>query len=124
MNEGIHFILATCDDLSGNRGAAFHTVRIDKTKPTISASATKADNTPYIPGTWTVQEVTIHFTCADAAAGIHYCEPDIIVSYGMPSFIKGMTYDRASNGAELDFGPVLISPLPYRFFLPLITGTQ
>lgn len=35
--------------------------------PTITASAKKADNTAYSAGSWTTQNVTVHFTCTPAA---------------------------------------------------------
>jgi hypothetical protein len=39
---------ATCKDLAGNTGTASYTVKVDKTNPTITASAIRADSTAYI----------------------------------------------------------------------------
>src|SRR6185503_18037792 len=49
------------------------TILDDTTPPTITATAKKADNTPYTAGTWTNQTVTVHFTCSDAGSGLATC---------------------------------------------------
>ncbi len=64
------------------------TIRIDKTKPTITAAATKADNTPYTSGSWTNQTVTVKFTCTDppgvpsgVSSGVTgHCPADLVFS--------------------------------------------
>lgn len=58
----------TITDLAGNSSAASNvvTVKIDKTAPTISAAATTQPNA----SGWYKSDVTVHFTCADALAGL------------------------------------------------------
>src|SRR5206468_2671342 len=60
---------ATATDNAGNTSDLSNvvTVKIDKTKPTIAATAAKADTTAYTSGTWTNQTVTVHFTCDDGS---------------------------------------------------------
>ena len=79
--EGANITLtASCKDTAGNTGSASYTVKVDKTPPTLSASATKADGTPYVAGTWTNQPVTVHFACADALSGVATCPADQTLS--------------------------------------------
>ena len=55
-----------CVDNAGNSAdPATFLVKIDKTKPVITAKATTADGKPYVAGTWTNQNVTVAFACAD-----------------------------------------------------------
>jgi len=62
--EGISY--SAMDNAGNVEAAKTLMVKIDKTAPTISASATKADSTPYIAGTWTNQNVTVHFAYGDS----------------------------------------------------------
>ncbi|HET7036180.1 MAG TPA: hypothetical protein VFI42_10910, partial [Thermomicrobiaceae bacterium] len=48
----------------------FGPVQIDKTPPTINASAKTADGNAYVAGTWTNQPVTVRYDCSDALSGI------------------------------------------------------
>ena len=64
--EGNAIVLsATCKDLAGNTGTATRTVKVDKTRPTISAAATSSPNAG-----WYKADVTVHFTCADGGSDI------------------------------------------------------
>src|SRR5439155_845691 len=57
----------SCSDNAGNSDSAtFGPVKIDKTKPTITASAKKADNSAYSAGDWTNQNVTVSYSCSEA----------------------------------------------------------
>jgi hypothetical protein len=62
-----------CTDNAGNSANAttFSPIKIDKTKPVISASAKNEDNTTYVAGTWTNQSVTVSFSCADDAGTVN-----------------------------------------------------
>jgi hypothetical protein len=62
-----------CTDSAGNSAnpKTFSPIKIDKTKPVISATATKADSSPYVADTWTNQSVTVSFTCADDAGTVN-----------------------------------------------------
>ena len=48
--EGMFTLAASCQDRAANPRNTSHTVKVDKTAPTISVSATKADSTPYSAG--------------------------------------------------------------------------
>src|SRR5207248_2943487 len=60
-------VTGTASDNAGNTASATVTgINIDKTPPTITATATTADGASYPSGSWTRQTVTVHFACADA----------------------------------------------------------
>jgi CSLREA domain-containing protein len=80
----------------------------DHTPPTITASATKADNTPYTAGTWTNQTVTVHFTCSDSDSGIASCPADQIFSTDGTFTASGTATDNANNSANASFGPIKV----------------
>ena len=56
----------TCSDLSGNEHTESWSVKVDKTKPDISAAATSSPNAH----DWYRTNVTVHFTCTDGLSGI------------------------------------------------------
>jgi hypothetical protein len=78
-------------------------INIDKTAPTITATAKKADTSTYTPGSWTNQSVTVHFTCADALLGIDgSCPADVTVSNSAApagQMVAGAVSDKAGNEA-------------------------
>jgi hypothetical protein len=57
---------ATCSDLSGNEHTESYPVKVDKTKPNISAATTTSPNAH----DWYRTNVTVHFTCTDGLSGI------------------------------------------------------
>ena len=84
--------------------------KIDKTDPTINATAKKHDGTTYVAGTDTPQDVTVHFTCADGGSGIATCPADrVFTSVGTTS-VTGTATDKAGNSASVTFGLVKIVP--------------
>ena len=80
----------------------------DTTLPTITASATKADSTPYTADTWTNQTVTVHFTCTDNGSGIAACPADQVFSTDGAFTATGTAIDNANNSATVNFGPIKI----------------
>jgi hypothetical protein len=84
------------------------TLIADTTLPTITASATKADNTPYTADTWTNQTVTVHFTCTDTETGIASCPADQVFSTDGTFTATGTAVDNAGNSATVNFGPIKI----------------
>lgn len=75
-------------------------VRLDRTAPTIAATATTVDGRPYVAGTPTSQPVTVRFTCSDALSGIATCPAEVIVSDVTPSggqLVRGVAVDAAGN---------------------------
>ena len=61
--DGLHLVVAKATD---GREASL-AVPIDGTPPTFTATATTADGSTYVPGTWTNQNVTVAFSCSDGA---------------------------------------------------------
>ncbi len=57
----------TCDDLAGNTSpVTTFQVNIDRIDPTIATlTATKSGGGTYVPGTWSGEDVTVSWTCAD-----------------------------------------------------------
>ena len=107
--EGTLTLTAICHDGAGNTGNASFTVKVDKTAPAISASASKADHTPYLAGTWTNQIVTVHFTCSDGLSGIATCPADVVVNAeGIVASIEDTAIDVAGNTSAVSFGPIQI----------------
>jgi hypothetical protein len=108
LGDGSHTLNATCKDLAGNTGTASYTVKIDKTPPTITATAVRADSTAYIAGTWTNQTVTVSFACGDALSGVPLCPANQVFSAeGVFTAIANAT-DAAGNLAVATFGPIQI----------------
>jgi alpha-tubulin suppressor-like RCC1 family protein len=96
-------VAATCNDLAGNTGHASYTVKVDKTNPTITPTATKADSTAYTSGTWTNQTVTVHYTCGDSLSGVATCPTDQIFSANGSTSTNGTATDMAGNSASSSF---------------------
>jgi murein DD-endopeptidase MepM/ murein hydrolase activator NlpD/opacity protein-like surface antigen len=104
-----YLVRATTVDINGNLSADSVTMQIDTTPPSISASATKTDNTPYTADTWTNQTVTVHFTCSDGGSGVASCPADQVFSAdGVTDAVNGTATDNAGNSASTSFGAVKI----------------
>jgi hypothetical protein len=92
----------------------------DTTPPTLTAAATTADGRAYTANTWTNQDVTVTFTCADNAGGtgVASVSPPRTISGGGNLPVSGSCADHANNIATVNFGPILIDQTP-----PRITAT-
>jgi hypothetical protein len=91
-------------DQAGNATTRSVSARIDKTNPTITASAKTEDGQDYTSGTWTNQNVTVRFTCSDALSGIAQgaCPDPVTVSSNTAvsgQSISDSVSDRAGNSA-------------------------
>jgi hypothetical protein len=115
-----------CVDNAGNSAdPATFVVKIDKTKPVITAKATTADGKPYAAGTWTNQNVTVAFACADGGSvpsGIaaNTLAGATVSSQGANLSVTntGKCTDNAGNTADpVTFGPIKIDKTP-----PTVTG--
>ncbi len=93
---------------SSNQLGASLTIIGDTTPPTITASATKADNTPYTAGVWSNQNVTVRFTCSDTESGVASCPADQTFSSDGEFTASGTATDNAGNTATVSFGQIKI----------------
>jgi hypothetical protein len=111
-SEGATTLSYFAKDNAGNQEVAKSLlVRIDKTLPTISASARTADNNPYTAGTWTSQNVTVHFACSDSGSGLAPGSPPAdttVSSEGSSLSVNGTCADLAGNSASATFSPIKI----------------
>ena len=121
--EGTTTLIYFARDFPGNEEEQKSlTVQIDKTAPTISASAKTADNNPYAAGTWTNQNVTVHFTCSDGGSGLAPGSPPAdttVSSEGSNPSVSGTCTDLAGKSASATFGPINIDRTP-----PTISGSR
>ena len=89
-------ISGTAVDKAGNQATATVHVSLDKTAPIVAVAASPAANA----NGWNNGPVTVHFTCADAGAGIATCPADQTVSAeGATPPITGTATDKAGNTA-------------------------
>lgn len=109
----------TCTDTAGNTGEmTFDGIRIDRTRPVVTATARTADGSIYRSGTWTNQAVTVSFTCTDDGenqSGVaDVSAPVRISANGRVSGIIGHCTDVAGNRADpaVFLGPILVDITP------------
>jgi hypothetical protein len=82
------------------------TLKIDKTAPVVTASATAGGN-PYAPGSPTNRDVTVSFDCSDPTSGVASVTAPVVVSAeGVTQKVVGVCRDRAGNESTTEFGPV------------------
>ena len=83
-------------DTAGNVGTDAVTVRLDKTKPTITGAVTsgaRGDNG------WYVGPVTVTFTCSDALSGVATCPDPVTLTANGANTATGTATDKAGNTA-------------------------
>ena len=84
----------------------------DTTPPTITASATSGPSA-YASGTWTNQQVRVHFDCTDADSGVASVTPDQYLSDdGADQSATGTCIDNAGNSASTTFSEIDIDRTP------------
>ncbi|MBZ5629159.1 MAG: hypothetical protein LAO06_09880 [Acidobacteriia bacterium] len=89
-------ITGTVTDLAGNSASTAVKLNIDKTPPSITASASPAPNS----AGWNNGNVTVSFQCADSGSGIANCPaPQVISSEGANQIVTGSATDIAGNSA-------------------------
>jgi alpha-tubulin suppressor-like RCC1 family protein len=87
-------VSGTAVDVAGNSSGTSTTVKLDKTPPTITASATPAAN----GAGWNNSNVTVSYTCSDATSGIATCPSSSTVSTeGTGLSASGTAFDAADN---------------------------
>jgi len=103
----------TVTDNAGN-SSTFITpaVNIDKTLPTITASATAGGN-PYTSGTWTNGNVIVSFVCSGGLSGLGSVSgPVTVSSEGANQSATGSCADNAGNSASAVFSGIKIDKTP------------
>lgn len=95
----------TAVDVAGNQTSASVIVKLDKTPPTISGTATSAPNA----AGWYKDPVTVHFTCADGLSGVVECPADATLSGdGAGQNVPASVSDRAGLTADTNVGGINI----------------
>ncbi|WP_164990534.1 OmpL47-type beta-barrel domain-containing protein [Agromyces albus] len=91
-------VTGTATDNAGNSASDTAVVSIDKTAPTISASADRAANT----AGWYRDDVTVSFSANDALSGLASTSPAQVVGEGANQSSTGTATDAAGNSASAD----------------------
>lgn len=107
--EGETTISYFARDAAGNTEAAQTlTVKIDKSAPSITSSATAGGN-PYAAGTWTNQDVVVSFNCTDTGSGAaDVTQPFTVTGEGADQSVSGNCTDVAGNTASSSFANIRI----------------
>jgi fibronectin type 3 domain-containing protein len=95
--EGAGQVIAgTASDKAGNTKTVTVLINLDKTPPVISFSASPPPNA----NGWNNTNVTVSFTCSDAASGIATCPaPAALTTEGSNQLVTGTATDLAGNAA-------------------------
>ena len=96
-------VTGSAKDLAGNVGTDSVTVKLDKTKPTITGEIAGGAKP------WFTAPVKVHFTCADTGSGIPAtaCPDDVVVSAdGANQSVTGTVTDRAGNSQSVTVGGI------------------
>ncbi len=92
------------DNADNTQSATVSGINIDKTAPTVTASAT-----PYTAGTWTNQDVSVAFDCADPLSGVNTCDSaKVLKGEGANQSASGSGSDKAGNSASATYGGINI----------------
>jgi uncharacterized protein YjbJ (UPF0337 family) len=89
-------VTGTATDNAGNAASDTAVVSIDKTAPTISASADRAANA----AGWYRADVTVSFAANDALSGLSATSPAQVVDEGSNQSASGTATDAAGNSAS------------------------
>lgn len=92
-------------DLAGNEGRDSVTVKLDKTKPTITAAVTAGNLTA---SGWYNGPVTVTFTCTDALSGVATCPDPVVLTDNGANAAYGKVTDKAGNTATATLGGIRI----------------
>lgn len=110
-------IAGTVMDNASNSATASVTVNVDRTPPTIIATATPPPNSSGINTT----DVTVTFACGDATSGVAACPPlQAVTTQGANQVISGTATDIAGNTATAS---ITLTILKNQAPPPTITAT-
>jgi fibronectin type 3 domain-containing protein len=107
-------VVGTATDNAGNSATNTAVVSIDKTPPTISASASGTKN----PAGWYKDDVTVGFACADALSGTSSCSAPELLGEGADQSASGTAIDAAGNSASDGLTGINVDKTA-----PVLTGT-
>jgi hypothetical protein len=102
--EGNYLVTGTATDGAGNTATDNASVRIDKTKPVITAAA---DRKPNDAG-WYGDDVTVSYTASDALSGISGSPKDDVLGEGANQSASASVTDAAGNSASADVSGINI----------------
>lgn len=102
-------VTGTAIDQAGNtESTTVGDINIDKTSPTITASASTSDGI-YTSGTWTNKDVTVSFSCSDDRSGVASCDSSVTKSgEGAGQSATGSVTDKAGNTVSATFSGINI----------------
>ena len=116
--EGTFPTICTATNGDGLSASGSIRIKIDKTPPTVTATATTASGDRYFPGSWTSNAVTVHYSCFDlrlptvASSGLASCTGDQTFTDEGSITTSGTAIDNADNTATALFGPIHIDRTP------------
>lgn len=97
-------------DCAGASAIGLDLASADTTPPAVTATAT-SNGAPYTSGTWTNQDVTVHFDCADESggSGVASVTPDqTVTDEGDGQSVTGTCVDEADNSASATFSGIRV----------------
>lgn len=113
-DEGEYTIPGTVTDGAGNSATDSASVRIDKTDPTITATASGIKNS----ADWYKADVTVTFACNDLLSGIVNCPAPQTLSEGLGQSVSATVNDAAGNSNSAGVTGINIDET-----LPALSGT-
>ncbi|WP_299444950.1 OmpL47-type beta-barrel domain-containing protein [uncultured Phycicoccus sp.] len=98
-------VTGTAKDTAGNTGTDSVTVKLDKTRPTISGKVTAGTLTA---SGWYSGPVTVTFTCTDALSGVATCPDPVVLTANGTNTASGTATDKAGNTATAEVADIRI----------------
>jgi hypothetical protein len=106
--EGFTTVAQTITDQAGNATTTDITIRIDKTPPTITGTATPAPNS----NGWNNTDVNVSFACHDTLSGVASCTNPTTLHEGANQSVTGTSSDIAGNTASATVSGVNVDETP------------
>lgn len=118
--QGVTYSSAPSCDPAGNCATGTATVSLDRTAPSVTASAAPSANA----AGWNRTPVTVSFTCSDLLSGVAVCPPNRILSTeSAGQSVSGTAIDRADNTASATVAPINVDLSPPTIAASTVTGT-